>query len=50
MIEIIIVSLFFLWVIGLLSETAMGGAIHVLLIMAVFIFLMRVAQRQKAWH
>lgn len=50
MMEIIVTILFVLWVLGLLSQTSVGGAIHVLLVMAIFIFLVRVAQRRKAWH
>jgi len=48
MIEIIVASLLFLWVLGLLSAYTLGGFIHVLLGLAVILMLVRFIQGRSA--
>lgn len=47
MLYAIAVILVLLWVVGLLSSATMGGFIHVLLVIAVIIVLLRVISGQK---
>lgn len=42
MLETIVVILLILWVLGLVSSYTMGGFIHVLLVIAVVVLLLRV--------
>ncbi len=41
MLETIAIILLVLWVLGLVTSTALGGFIHVLLVVAVVLFLLR---------
>jgi hypothetical protein len=47
MLETIAVVLLVLWLVGLVSSYTMGGFIHVLLVIAVVVILLRVARGQK---
>ena len=44
----IVVVLLVLWVLGLVSSYTMGGLIHVLLVVAIIVVLVRVIQGRKA--
>lgn len=44
----IVVILLVLWVLGLVSSYTMGGLIHVLLVVAIIVVLVRVIQGRKA--
>ena len=44
MLETIVVILLILWALGLVSSYTMGGFIHVLLVIAVVVILLRVIQ------
>jgi hypothetical protein len=44
MIEIIAVLLLILWLVGLVSSFTLGGFIHVLLVIAIVMFLVRIIQ------
>jgi len=43
----IVVVLFVLWAVGLVTSTTMGGFIHILLVAAVIIVLVRVIQGRR---
>jgi hypothetical protein len=47
MLEIIAVTLVVLWLLGLVSSYTMGGFIHVLLVIAVVVILVRVLRGRK---
>ncbi|MGZ8271124.1 MAG: lmo0937 family membrane protein [Methylophilus sp.] len=47
MLETIAIILLILWVLGLVSAYTMGGFIHVLLVIAVVMILMRVIQGRR---
>jgi uncharacterized protein DUF5670 len=47
MLETIAVILLVLWVLGLVSSYTMGGFIHILLVIAVIMILMRVLQGRR---
>jgi hypothetical protein len=47
MIETIAVILLILWVLGLVTAYTMGGLIHILLVIAVVMFLVRVIQGRR---
>lgn len=47
MLETIVVILIILWALGLLTSYSMGGFIHVLLVLAVAVFLIRVIQGRR---
>jgi hypothetical protein len=47
MLETIAVILVILWVLGFVSSYTMGGFIHILLIVAVVVILIRVIQGQR---
>jgi hypothetical protein len=47
MIESIAVVLLVLWVLGLVTSYTMGGLIHVLLVIAVVMFLVRIIQGRR---
>ena len=47
MLETIAVVLIVLWLLGLLSGYAIGGLIHVLLVIAIIIILVRVIQGRR---
>ena len=47
MLETIAIILLILWVLGLVSSTTIGGFIHVLLVIAVVVILIRVIQGRR---
>lgn len=47
MLETIVVVLVVLWLLGFVSSYTMGGFIHVLLVIAVLVFLMRIIQGRR---
>jgi hypothetical protein len=47
MLQTVAIVLFVLWLLGLVSSYTLGGFIHVLLVIAVIILLMRVIQGRK---
>ncbi len=48
MLETLAVVLLILWLLGLVTSTTMGGLIHVLLVVALVLFLLRVIRRGRA--
>jgi len=48
MLYIIAVVLLVLWLLGLVTSTTMGGFIHVLLVIAIVVVLLRVISGRKA--
>lgn len=48
MLYTIVVVLLILWLLGLISGNAIGGLIHILLIIAVVVILLRVIQGRRA--
>ncbi|MDH5256004.1 MAG: lmo0937 family membrane protein [Gammaproteobacteria bacterium] len=48
MLETIAVILIILWLLGLVSSYTMGGFIHVLLVIALVVIVLRVIQGRKA--
>jgi len=47
MLETIVVILLILWLIGLVSAYTMGGLIHILLVIAIVVILVRVIQGRR---
>lgn len=47
MLETIIVILLILWVLGLVTSNSIGGMIHVLLVIAIVMVLLRVIQGRR---
>lgn len=47
MLETIAIILLILWVLGLVSSYTMGGLIHILLVVAVVVVLLRVIQGRR---
>ncbi|MDY0195665.1 MAG: lmo0937 family membrane protein [Sulfurovaceae bacterium] len=47
MLETIVVILIILWILGLVSSYTMGGLIHILLVIAIVIILIRVIQGRR---
>jgi len=47
MLETIAVILIILWVLGLVSSYTMGGLIHILLVIAIVVILLRVIQGRR---
>lgn len=47
MLETIAIILIILWLLGLVSSYTMGGFIHILLIIAIVVILMRVIQGRR---
>lgn len=47
MLETIAVVLIILWVLGLVSSYTMGGFIHILLVIAIIVIVLRVIQGRK---
>lgn len=47
MLETIAIILLILWVLGLVSSYTMGGFIHILLVVAVVVILLRVIQGRR---
>jgi len=47
MLETIVVILIVLWLLGLVSSYTMGGLIHVLLVLAIVVILVRVLQGRR---
>ena len=48
MLETIAVLLVVLWVLGLVSSYTMGGLVHLLLVLAIVVILIRVIQGRRA--
>ena len=48
MFETIAVILIVLWLLGLVSSYTMGGLIHILLVLAIVVILVRVVQGRRA--
>ena len=48
MFETIAVLLIILWLLGLVSSYTMGGLIHILLVLAIVVILLRVIQGRRA--
>jgi hypothetical protein len=48
MLETIAVILIVLWLLGLVSSYTMGGVIHILLVIAIVVILVRVVQGRRA--
>jgi hypothetical protein len=48
MLEAIAVVLLVLWLLGLVSSYTLGGFIHVLLVLAIVVILLRVVQGRRA--
>ncbi len=48
MLETLVVVLVVLWLLGLVSSYTMGGFIHVLLVLAVVVIVIRVLQGRRA--
>jgi len=47
MLETIVVILLVLWALGLVTSNAMGGLIHILLVIAIVVILVRVIQGRR---
>ncbi len=47
MLETIAILLLILWVLGLVSSTTVGGFIHILLVLAIVVILIRVIQGRR---
>lgn len=47
MLETIAIVLFILWALGLITSYTMGGFIHVLLVLAIVVILIRVIQGRR---
>jgi len=47
MLETIAIILIILWILGLVSSYTMGGFIHILLVVAIVVVLMRVIQGRR---
>lgn len=47
MLETIVVVLLVLWLLGLVSSYTMGGLIHILLVLAIVVVLLRVIQGRR---
>ena len=47
MLEPIAVVLVILWILGLVTSTTMGGLVHVLLVVAIVVILLRVIQGRR---
>jgi hypothetical protein len=47
MLETIAIILFILWVLGLVSSYTMGGLVHLLLVLAIVVILVRVVQGRR---
>lgn len=48
MIETIVVVLLVLWLLGLVTSYTMGGLIHILLVVAIVMFLLRIIQGRRS--
>ena len=47
MLETIVIILLILWVLGLVTSYTMGGVIHILLVIAIVMILLRVIQGRR---
>ena len=47
MLETIVIILIVLWLLGLVSSYTMGGLIHILLVIAIVVILLRVIQGRR---
>ena len=47
MLETVAIILIILWALGLLTSYAMGGLIHILLVVAIIVILLRVIQGRR---
>ncbi len=48
MLQTVAIVLFVLWLLGMVSSTTIGGFLHVLLVVAIVIVLLRVIQGRRA--
>jgi hypothetical protein len=49
MLSTIAIVLLVLWVLGMVSSTAIGGFVHILLVLAIIVVLLRVIQGRRAF-
>lgn len=47
MLETLIAILLILWVLGMISSYSLGGALHLLLVVALVIIVLRIVQRRR---
>ncbi|MDH4559170.1 lmo0937 family membrane protein [Pseudomonas sp. BN417] len=47
MLETLVIALLVLWALGLITSYSMGGFIHILLVLAIALYLFRVIQGQR---
>jgi hypothetical protein len=47
MLETIVAILVILWLLGMISSYSMGGALHLLLVIALVVIVLRVLQRRR---
>ena len=47
MLEAIAIILIVLWLVGLVTSTTMGGLVHILLVIAIVVILLRVIQGRR---
>jgi hypothetical protein len=47
MLETIVVLLFLMWILGMVSSYTLGGFIHLLLVLAVVVMLVRIIQGRR---
>ncbi|MDO9009528.1 MAG: lmo0937 family membrane protein [Thiobacillus sp.] len=47
MLETIVVVLVILWLLGMVTSTTMGGLVHILLVFAIVVILIRVIQGRR---
>ena len=47
MLETIAIILIVLWLVGLVTSTTMGGLVHILLVIAIVVILLRVIQGRR---
>ena len=48
MLNTIVIVLLVLWLLGMVTSTAIGGFIHILLVVAIIVVLLRVIQGRRA--
>ncbi|RVT44870.1 lmo0937 family membrane protein [Rheinheimera sediminis] len=47
MLETIVAVLVILWLLGMVSSYSLGGALHLLLVVALVLFILRIVQRRR---
>ncbi|EGM77353.1 hypothetical protein Rhein_2635 [Rheinheimera sp. A13L] len=47
MLETIVAVLVILWLLGMVSSYSLGGALHLLLVVALVLFVLRIVQRRR---